>query len=89
MSRLHQGAGLLKLQIDSYIDNRARFPIEELATYAGKWVAFSPDGLRILDSCESLVELNKRLAMAGQDTEAVVFERVPTSDMIFSESELS
>ncbi len=33
-----------------FLANRANFPMEELAKYMGKWVAFSPDGSRILAS---------------------------------------
>jgi hypothetical protein len=89
MSRL-QGVDQLQYHpIDIYTENRARFPVEELARHAGNWVAFSPDGSRVLDSCESLAELDRRLTQAGQDVENAVFEHIPTSDMIISGAELS
>jgi len=85
-----QGAGPLPThQMDCYIENRAKFAVEELAKHRGQWIAFSPDGSRILDGCENLASLRDRLDRAGIDLEAVVFERVPTDDMILSGSELS
>jgi hypothetical protein len=75
--------------LDAYIENRAKFPVEELARHAGNWVAFSPDGSRVLDSCESLAELDRLLKQAGTDIENVVFERIPTDDMVPSGAALS
>jgi hypothetical protein len=89
MSQLQSEDHVQTYRIDGYIENRAHFPVEELAKHAGKWVAFNPDGSRILDSGENLVELQRRLARAGVDPETVVFEQVPTDDMILSGSELS
>ena len=63
--------------------------VDELAKHAGNWIAVSPDGSRILDSCESLAELRQRLAAVHVDLEAVVFQRVPSRNMIISGSELS
>ena len=31
-----------------YLANRTMFPLEELAKYSGQWVAWSPDGTRIV-----------------------------------------
>ena len=82
---------LLQTQsIDVYLKNRAVFPVEELNKHLGNWVAFSPDGSNILDGSKSLAELRKRLVeIHNVDPETVVFERVPTEDMVISGSELS
>ena len=49
------------------ISNRAQFPDEELVKHAGQWVAFSPDGSRLLDSDPQLARLRGRLAQSGAD----------------------
>jgi len=77
-------------QIDAYIEKRAVFPVEEMDKYSGCWIAFSPDGSSILGSGKSLDDLRKGLRETyGGDLDALVFERIPTDDMIVSGSELS
>lgn len=56
--------------------NRARFPRPELEKYRGQWVAFSPDGCRIVASGATLERLEDSLAAAGHDPEQVAFEYV-------------
>jgi hypothetical protein len=46
-------------------DNRSRIPEEYLAPYRGKWVAWWPDGSRIVDADVSLRALDQRLEDAG------------------------
>jgi hypothetical protein len=60
--------------------NRPRFPREELAKYRGQWVAFSPDGRRIVASGETLELLHQRLEAAGEDAQQLVFEGIPGPD---------
>ena len=55
-----------------YHKNRANFSLEELARYAGQYVAFSPDGLRILASGESMEQVEAKLVDAGIDPGQVV-----------------
>lgn len=57
--------------------NRAQFPREQLAKYRGQWVAFSPDGRRIVATAETLEALEDHLAAAGEDAQRLVFEGVP------------
>jgi len=57
--------------------NRAQFPHEELAKYRGQWVAFSPDGRRIVDSATTLEALEDGLEKAGEDAQHLMFEGVP------------
>jgi hypothetical protein len=55
-----------------YEENRSKFPLDELAKYAGKHVAFSPDGTRIVASGESIEEVEEQLMAAGIDPSQVV-----------------
>jgi hypothetical protein len=57
--------------------NRQHFPREELAKYRGQWVAFSPDGRRIVAGAETLALLEERLKAAGEDAQRLAFESVP------------
>ena len=60
--------------------NRSRFPREELAKYRGQWVAFSPDGRRIVASAETLEALHQRLQAAGENAQQLAFEGIPGPD---------
>lgn len=64
-----------------YEENRAKLPLEELKRYAGQWVAFSPDGSRILAGAETLTALEKELAAVSEDPEQVAFERIELEDI--------
>lgn len=73
-----------------YFDNRARFPITELNTHRGEWVAFSPDGMRIVARAATLELLEGRLREMGVDGQSVVFESVagPDDDVYLGAGEL-
>jgi hypothetical protein len=59
-----------------YEQNRAKFTMSRLEPFVGRWVAFSPDGARILASAASLADLDACLVAAGVDPETVALERV-------------
>jgi hypothetical protein len=40
----------MPIDMKVFLENRAAFPLEELARYAGQWIAWSPDGRRIVAS---------------------------------------
>jgi hypothetical protein len=64
-----------------FLDNRREFPAEELEQYAGQWIAWSPDGTRIVaSSAESEEALLAALERAGEDPLAFVFDYVPGPD---------
>lgn len=63
-----------------YRNNRLVFPPSEVAKYRGQWVAFSPDGRRILAGAEALESLEEQLVALGQDPQQVVFEHIPGVD---------
>jgi hypothetical protein len=52
-------------ELDCYDENRRNFPVEELAKYCGKHVAFSLDGTRILASGDSLEAVDQNLEAMG------------------------
>jgi hypothetical protein len=56
-----------------FFENRRKFTPEQLAPYAGKHVAWSWQGDRILDSAATEEELRRRLAEAGFDPQMVVY----------------
>jgi len=58
-------------------ENRSAFSTAELAKYRGQWVAFSPDGRRIVASAGTLADLEERLTNAGEDAQRLAFESVP------------
>jgi len=62
--------------------NRQQFPLEELARYAGKYVAWSTDGTRILGSDEDELRLARALQEAGHDTAEVLIAFVPADDVV-------
>ena len=63
--------------------------LEDLSKHRGCWVAFSPDGRRLVASSVSLSTLDAHVRAAGENPEEVLLERVPDGDYITSGSELS
>jgi hypothetical protein len=70
------------MDMQQFIRNRNAFPLEELARYAGRYVAWSPDGTRILASDADELELDATLRAAGHDTSEVLVSFVPFPDEI-------
>ena len=62
--------------LSHYEENRCKFPLDELAKYGGKHVAFSLDGTRIVASGETEEELEAALEAAGIPFNQVVFSYV-------------
>jgi hypothetical protein len=60
-----------------FAENRNNFPLEELAKYAGKCVAWWPDGTRIIDADSDGQALIQRLRDNGHDLSFLVLERIP------------
>jgi hypothetical protein len=71
----------------NYQRNRAKFPVEELREYVGQWVAFSPDGSRIIAGAPSIAELDPLISAAGEDPEDVPLERIEIGESILGGAE--
>ena len=63
-----------------FLERRAAFPAEALAPYAGRWIAWSPDGTRIVADSEAPEDLDGRIRAAGGDAERCVVEGIPVTD---------
>jgi hypothetical protein len=68
--------------LGQFQENRRNFPPAELAPYYGKYVAWSPDGCRILASGHSMDEVEQHLIAAGIDPSQVVGSYVPPADLV-------
>jgi hypothetical protein len=56
------------MDMQQYFKNRLAFPLEELAKHRGEWVAWSPDGTR--------------LVAASRDPEDCPIEGIPDADCV-------
>ena len=65
-----------------FLENRARFPLEELVRRAGRWVAWSPDGARIVAEADDPEVLDELVVNAGEDPERCITEGIPAEDAI-------
>jgi hypothetical protein len=70
-----------------FLANRAVFPAEDLAKYAGQWVAWSPDGTRIAASAPSPDLLDGILEANGEDPALCVGEGIPDDDALLGEAD--
>jgi hypothetical protein len=59
-------------------ENRANFPVQELAPYIGQTVAWSPDGSRIVAAEATFGELWNKLRSRGEDPSVFVYEYLPS-----------
>jgi hypothetical protein len=60
----------------------ARFPLDELAKYFGQWVAWSPDGTRVVASSTDPDALEDLVRAAGEDPMFCVVEGIPEHDSL-------
>jgi hypothetical protein len=81
MSENDQPQELLDLRF--FDENRSKYPPEKLLTYVGLFVAWSPDGTRILVSGESHDEVDDKLHAAGIHFSQVVHDYIDPPDSVF------
>ena len=65
-----------------FLRNRARFSLQELAKYRGRFVAWSPDGTRIVASCDHEEDLDRLVRAAGEKPEDCIVGAVPEADAV-------
>jgi hypothetical protein len=64
------------------LKNRLAFPPEELAKYANKYVAWSPDGTGIIASDADDRRLNELISELGYNPSEILVSSVPDPDEI-------
>ena len=70
------------MDMQQFLTNRQQFPPGELAKYAGKYIAWSPDGARILASDIDLEKVAAAVEDQGYDSSEVVLSSVPFPDEV-------
>jgi hypothetical protein len=63
-----------------FLTNRSRFPLEELARYAGQYIAWSPDGTNVLASDADPARVIDRVKALGYDLGETVISYIPPDD---------
>jgi hypothetical protein len=71
------------MDMQQYLKNRHQFPFEELEPYAGRYVAWSPDGTQILTSDEDPGKVIDAIKALGYDPGETVIEAIPSPDEVF------
>jgi hypothetical protein len=64
----------------NFLERRAALPAQALAVYSGRWIAWSPDGGRVVADSDSPEDLDDRIRAAGEDPERCVVEGIPAMD---------
>lgn len=65
------------MDMHEFETNRRQFPPEELAKYAGKYIAWSPNGKSIVASNDDPLQLDPAIQSAGYDPADCVISCVP------------
>jgi hypothetical protein len=68
------------MDMAQYLTNRHQFPPDELARYAGRYVAWSPDGTQIVASDEDPERVVDAVRVRGLDPGDTAINYVPLRD---------
>ena len=70
------------MDIQKFLEQRQQFPLDELARHRGEYVAWSPDGTRIVASSPDLDTLEQLVCAAGEDPQDCTIEGIPQYDAV-------
>jgi hypothetical protein len=70
------------MNMQQLLRNRQAFPPDRLAQYAGKYVAWSPDGTRIIADDEDLLSLDTKLRSSGYNPAEILVSSIPADEII-------
>jgi hypothetical protein len=70
------------MDMQEFLKNRRQFPPEELEKYSGRYVAWSPDGTRIIASDDDQIRLDTTIRDLGYDPAEVLVSSVPYPDEV-------
>ncbi len=68
------------MDMKEFLENRKQVAPRELERYAGKYVAWSPDGKRILAANDDPLKVVAEVASAGYDPSDCVISSVPAAE---------
>ncbi len=77
------------MDMQAYLKNRLAFPLDELARHRGEWLAWSPDGTRIVAASPDPDALDALVRAAGEDPEECPIEGVPDTDCVVGGMDVS
>ena len=70
------------MNMQDYLKNRVAFPLAELAKHRGEWVAWSPDGTRLVATSRTPDALDDLVRAAGENPEDCAVEGIPETDCV-------
>jgi hypothetical protein len=78
-----------EMNMQEYLKNRGAFPLDELAKHRGEWVAWSPDGTRLVAVSRDPDTIDDLVRAAGENPEDCVVEGIPDSDCVLGGLDVS
>jgi hypothetical protein len=76
------GIGEFGMNMHDFLSNRSKVSSVELEKYAGKYIAWSPDGTRVLAAADDPLQVVAILKSAGYDPAECVLSSVPADEEV-------
>jgi glucose/arabinose dehydrogenase len=70
------------MDMREFLNNRSQVPASELEKHAGKYVAWSPDGKKIIAADQDPMKVVAAVKSAGYDSAECVLSSIPSSDEV-------